>query len=164
VENVFARLKTFEKAPGNRIGDYDLDANDSATMTVDFANGAMGVIHTSRWATGHLNDLRLRVHGDKGAIEVIHKPGATTLRVCLDADVENSVWRKVAPGKVKTNYQRFIEAILTGAKVEPGFRHAADLQRVLDLAIESDKTRRELALLRSVAEMPPSEIPVDRAP
>ena len=36
------RLKTFNKAPGNRIGEYTLDANDSFTMSVDFTSGAIG--------------------------------------------------------------------------------------------------------------------------
>jgi len=144
VTNVFARLKAFDKAPGNRIGEYDLDANDSATMTVDFANGAMGVIHASRWATGHLNDLRLRIHGDKGALEVIHTLDWTTLRGCIGKDVEKGVWRNIKPGKVKTNYQRFAEAVAKGRTVEPGFRHAAELQKVLDCAMEADSARREL--------------------
>ena len=144
VTDVFARLKAFDKAPGNRIGEYDLDANDSATMTVNFANGAMGVIHASRWATGHLNDLRLRIHGDKGALEVIHTLTWTTLRGCVGKDVERGVWKDIKPGKVKTNYQRFVEAVAKGQRVEPGFRHAAELQKVLDLAMEADKTRREL--------------------
>jgi predicted dehydrogenase len=144
VETVFARLKAFDKAPGNRIGDYDLDANDSATMTVDFANGAMGIIHTSRWATGHLNDLRLRIHGDKGALEVIHTLDWTTLKGCLGKDIEKGIWKDIRPGKVKTNYQRFAEAVARGVSVEPGFRHAAELQKVLDIAMESDKARREM--------------------
>ena len=67
IDHVFGRLKTFDKAPGNKIGEYDLDANDSFTMAVDFTNGALGVIHASRWATGHFNELRLRVYGEKGA-------------------------------------------------------------------------------------------------
>jgi predicted dehydrogenase len=144
VETVFARLKAFDKAPGNRIGEYELDANDSATMTVDFANGAMGVIHTSRWATGHHNDLRLRIHGDKGALEVIHTLQWTTLKACLGKDIETGNWKDVNPGKVKTNYQRFAEAVARGVSVEPDFRHAAELQKVLDLAIEADRTRKEM--------------------
>ncbi|MDX3927118.1 MAG: Gfo/Idh/MocA family oxidoreductase [Shinella sp.] len=144
VEHVFARLKAFEKAPDNRIGEYDLDANDSFTMTVDFANGALGVIHASRWATGHLNELRLRMHGDKGAIEVIHSTEGSRLRGCLGEDVERAVWRDIDAGTVLTNYQRFAAAVMAGAQVEPGFRHAAELQRVLDLAIVTEKERREL--------------------
>ncbi len=146
VEHVFARLKTFDKAPGNRIGDYDLDANDSFTMTAEFANGAMGVIHASRWATGHLNELRLRMHGEKGAIEVIHTPEGSTLRACLGADVETGAWKDVDAGNVLTNYQRFADAVHARKSVEPGFRHAANLQKVLDLAMLTEKQRRELTV------------------
>ncbi len=144
VEHVFARLKAFDKAPDNRIGEYDLDANDSFTMTVDFANGALGVIHSSRWATGHLNELRLRMHGDRGALEVIHSTEGSKLRGCLGEDVEKAVWREIDAGTVPTNYQRFAAAVAAGQKIEPGFRHAAELQKVLDLAIETEKGRCEL--------------------
>ncbi len=144
VEHIFARLKTFDKAPGNRIGEYDLDANDSFTMTAEFANGAMGVVHASRWAVGHLNELRLRMHGDKGAIEVIHTPDGSMLKACLGDDIEKGIWKNIDAGTVLTNYQRFIDAVRAGKTVEPGFRHAADLQKVLDLAMVTEKERREL--------------------
>lgn len=143
VEHVFARLKAFDKAPDNRIGEYDLDANDSFTMTVDFANGALGVIHSSRWATGHLNELRLRMHGNRGALEVIHSTEGSRLRGCLGEDVEKAVWRELDAGTVPTNYQRFAAAVTAGEKIEPDFRHAAELQKVLDLAIETEKDRCE---------------------
>ncbi len=42
-----ARLKTFDKAEGGKIGPYTLDANDSASMQVEFENGALGVIHAA---------------------------------------------------------------------------------------------------------------------
>jgi len=146
IDHVFARLKTFDKAPGNKIGEYDLDANDSFTMTAEFTNGAMGVVHASRWATGHLNELRLRMHGNKGAIEVIHTPDGSTLKACLSDDIEKGIWKDIDAGTVLTNYQRFIDAIRAGKTAEPGFRHAADLQKVLDLAMVTEKERRELAV------------------
>lgn len=157
LERVSARLKTFDKAPGNRIGEYDLDANDSFVMMAEFANGAMGVIHASRWATGHLNELRLRMHGDKGAIEVIHTPNGSTLRACSGADVENAVWRDIDAGTVPTNYQRFAEAVRTGVPGDPDFRHAADLQIVLDHAMTTGGELPQLAIRRAIAAAPPSE-------
>ena len=132
------------RSPAARIGEYDLDANDSFTMTVDFANGALGVIHASRWATGHLNELRLRMHGDRGALEVIHSTEGSQLRGCLGEDVEKAVWRELDAGTVPTNYQRFAAAVAAGQQIEPGFRHAAELQKILDLAIETERERREL--------------------
>ena len=146
IGNVFARLKTFDKAPGNRIGEYDLDANDSFTMTAEFTNGAMGVIHASRWATGHLNELRLRVHGDKGALEVVHRVDGSKLRACLKEDVETAVWKEIEVDPVETNYQKFIAAIRGGHMQEPSFRHAANLQKVLDLAMMTELERRELSV------------------
>jgi predicted dehydrogenase len=49
VVHVFARLKTFDKAPpSNTIGEYDLHANDSFAMSVDFSNGAVGPVSPLR--------------------------------------------------------------------------------------------------------------------
>ena len=67
---VSAMLHTFDKAPGGKIGEYVLDANDSATMQVQLSNGAIGVIHATRMASGHLNDLSLQIFGTKGGLEV----------------------------------------------------------------------------------------------
>jgi len=144
IDHVFARLKTFDKAPEGRIGEYTLDANDSFTMSVDFANGALGVVHASRWATGHLNELRLRIYGERGGIEVDHSPNGSSLRVCVGSDVETASWKTIEVEPVPTNYQRFVEAVRTRGPHNPDFRHAANLQRVLDLAMVAERERREL--------------------
>jgi predicted dehydrogenase len=144
IDHVFARLKTFDKAPGNKIGEYELDANDSFTMAVDFDNGALGVIHATRWATGHFNELRLRVYGEKGGVEVQHRHTDSRLRVVLGDDIETGAWQEMEVDPVPTNYQRFVDAVRAGKTEEPSFRHAANLQHVLDLATVTDRERREL--------------------
>ncbi|RWP86542.1 MAG: Gfo/Idh/MocA family oxidoreductase [Mesorhizobium sp.] len=144
INHVFCRLRAFDKAPGNRIGDYGLDANDSFAMTLDFSNGAFGVVHASRWATGHLNELRLRIYGEKGGIEVVHNLDGSTLKACIGENVENAIWEELDAGTVPTNYQRFTDAVRSGEQAEPSFRHAAELQKVLDLAVVSDEKRAEL--------------------
>ncbi|MGG7578654.1 Gfo/Idh/MocA family protein [Rhizobium sp. Nf11,1] len=144
IDHVFARLKTFNKAPGGQIGEYMLDANDSFTMAVDFANGALGVIHASRWATGHLNELKLRIYGEKGSLEVINRPAGSELRGCLGEDAETASWKEIEAPPVPTNYQRFAEAVASGIQPDPNFRHAANLQKVLDLAMVTERERREL--------------------
>ncbi|UXS42527.1 Gfo/Idh/MocA family oxidoreductase [Agrobacterium tumefaciens] len=146
VERIFTRLKTFDKYEGNKIGVYDLDANDSFTMTAELENGAMGVIHASRWATGHLNELRLRIHGDKGALEVIHTPDYSSLRACIGEDVEKAIWKTIDVEPVPTNYEKFARAVMEGGPADPDFRHAANLQKVLDLSIIADRERREVAV------------------
>ena len=144
ITRAFGRLQTFHKADHDKIGDYKLDANDSFAMSVEFANGALGVIHASRFATGYLNTLRLRVFGDKGAIEVQHGTDGSTLRACIGEDAEAPVWKDVAVDPVQTNYQRFVEAVAAGVSLDPTFRHAANLQRIIDLAVQTDRDRKEL--------------------
>lgn len=144
VEQVFATLRTFDKAPGGRIGDYVLDANDSFTMSVDFANGALGVVHASRWATGHLNDLRLRIYGEKGGLEVVHRPSGSELNACLGPNIDAAVWENIPVAPVPTNYDRFVAAIRDGQPCQPDFRHAASLQRILDQAQVSHAERRQV--------------------
>lgn len=134
--SVQARLKTFDKVVGNRIGDYVLDANDSAVMSLSFPNGALGIIHASRFMTGYLNTLRLGVFGSHGALEIDHSLASTTLRVCSGDDVHRQAWREVISDPVNTNYQKFIGAIVSGVQDEPSFRHAARLQRILDLCAD----------------------------
>jgi predicted dehydrogenase len=145
IGHVFARLQTFEKAPGNKIGEYELDANDSFTMAVGFDNGALGVIHATRWATGHFNELRLRVYGERGGVEVQHRHDGSRLRVVLGDDAETGTWQEMEVDPVPTNYERFVEAVRSGGNQEPSFRHAANLQKVLDLATVTDRERREMA-------------------
>jgi predicted dehydrogenase len=145
ISHAFGRLQTFHKTEGDKIGEYKLDANDSFTMSVEFTNGALGVIHASRFATGYLNTLRLRVFGDKGALEVQHGTDGSTLRVCIGEDAELPIWRDVEVDLVETNYQRFVQAVTAGQSLDPTFRHATNLQKIIDLAMVTDRDRKELA-------------------
>lgn len=137
LSNVYCRLHTFDKAPNNQIGEYTLDANDSFAMSVSFANGAIGTISATRFATGHLNDLRLRVYGDKGGIEVNHRPENSDISVSLGDDIKTGTWKTLDVEPVITNYQRFTDAVRAGKTAEPSFDHAAKLQKVLDLSTVS---------------------------
>lgn len=134
VAEVSARLATFDKAPGGWIGDYRLDANDSATMQVRLAGGALGVVHTTRFATGHLNDLRLRLYGTEGGLEVRFEAATSALSACLGEDRMTATWRPVDCPPVPTVYQVFVDAIRGERPAEPAFARGAELQRLLDAA------------------------------
>ena len=134
---VSARLATFPKAPGDRIGDYVLDANDSATMQLVLEGGAIGTVAATRFATGHLNDLRLRIYGDKGGLEVLFERGESRLNACLGADRLTATWQAVACPPVPTIYQRFVAAIRGEGAAIPDFARGAALQRLLDRAEQS---------------------------
>jgi predicted dehydrogenase len=146
VASVFGRLKTFDKAPGNRIGEYTLDANDSFTMNVDFTSGAIGTIQATRTAAGQMDQLRLRVYGETGSVEMIYDTGTSTLRACTGEDVHTATWHDVPFEPVETNYQRFVAAIRAGKTQEPSFRRAANIQKVLDAAMASHASGRDEAV------------------
>jgi predicted dehydrogenase len=141
-----ARLKTFDKAEGGMIGDYRLDANDSCAMTVEFSNGALGVVHMSRAATGKANDLDLTIHGEKGALKIWATTDDSSLEVCLGPDIETQTWKRLECPPTPRNADRFVLALLSGTNGQPDFRHAADVQRLLDLCIVSDAERRMLTV------------------
>ena len=134
---VSARLATFHKAPGDRIGEYPLDANDSATMQLVLSNGALGTVAATRFASGHLNDLRLRLYGDKGGLEVSFENQISRLRACLEPDLQTASWHEVDAPVLPNIYQRFIAAIRGEGAADPDFARGAMLQRLLDRAEQS---------------------------
>ena len=138
VREVSCRLKTFDKAPGNRIGEYPLDANDSAVMHLELANGAIGVLHATRFATGHLNDLHLRIFGDLGGIEISHTTKGDTCRISQGENRLSGDWEDVKCEAVPSIYTRFVSALRGESSADPDFAQGAALQQVLDLAIASD--------------------------
>ena len=68
------------------------------------------------------------------------------LFTCLGDDAETGTWTEVTVDPVPTNYMRFVEAIRRGENLEPSFRHATNIQKVLDLATVTDRDRRELSV------------------
>jgi len=139
-----ARMRTFDKAEGGAIDVYRLDVNDSVAMTAEFSNGALGVIHMSRYATGKANDLDLMIHGEKGALKIWANSLESRLEVCLGADIETQTWRALECPPTPRNEERFLIALLTRENGDPSFRHAAGVQKLLDLAFVSDAEGRML--------------------
>lgn len=141
---ISCKLKTFDKAPGNKIGKYPLTANDSAIMNVELENGAMGVIHASRFATGYANTLKLVIHGDQGAVRVDLDQSWDHLDICRGPNIHTQAWERIKAPSVKSNFFRFIDSLNQGMVQDPSFEKAADLQRVLDLCVESDAEGRTM--------------------
>jgi predicted dehydrogenase len=141
-----ARMKTFDKAEGNVIDVYTLDVNDSVAMTVELSNGALGVVHMSRFATGKSNDLDLLIHGDVGALKVWANSTDSSLETCLGPDIDTQTWTPYDLPPSPRNEERFVIALLSGVNGEPDFRHAAKVQKLLDLAFVADAEGRTLAV------------------
>lgn len=138
IQAISPLLTTFDKAPGNRIGDYNLDANDSMVLTAQLGNGASGVIHATRYAPGHLNDLSLKIFGTQGGLELTNEGPLGTLKACTGDDQVAIQWRDVPLSPVKTNYQRFAQAVQTGTPMTPNFADATRLQAVIDATLAPD--------------------------
>lgn len=132
VSSISCLLKTFDKAEGGKIDEYTLDANDSATMQMQLSGGAIGTVAATRFATGHMNDLRLRIYGDVGGLEVRFEGAVSALRASLGEDVLTPTWRDVECPTLPTIYERFIDAIRGTGAAEPSFARGAELQRILD--------------------------------
>jgi len=146
IKEVYCRMRAFQKAPGDRIGDYKLDANDSAVLNVEFANGALGTIHTSRWVGGHTNRLALKIAGTQGTISIDSDISTSAFKICNGKGLDKNEWNEVACKPVPSNYQRFISAIQSGTPGEADFARGAEVQKVLDACFESEKTNRPIRL------------------
>ena len=141
-----ADLVTFPKAEGDRIGDYQLDANDSVAMTARLKSGALATILATRYATGHGNDLSLALHGTKGALKVTADHLTSSLRGCFGKDIDRARWRKLSTPPVRRNARRFVDALSSGVNGDPSFRRAAEIQKLIDAAFESATTAGEVSI------------------
>jgi len=139
-------LKNFPKKPASFRGNK-LDANDTAISMVKFKNGAVGTIFASRFITGHSNDLKVGVYGDKGAIELYLDPNIESsyqeLRVCKgDNALKKYLWETVIAPETPNLYERFINGIKTGKNGPGDFATGAKVQDYLDRCFESDKKKK----------------------
>jgi predicted dehydrogenase len=151
-ENVFCLLKTFDKAPDGRIGDYQLDANDSALVTLECANGAVGTLAITRLATGHQNSLALSIHGDRAALRLDLDKSYQMLEICrLAPDGTTQPWESVYCGKTPNIYQRFVDSIRSGKQDQPDFARGAEVQHLLDACHRSAESRSMIPLAPVVA-------------
>ncbi len=144
IAEVSCLLRTFPKGVrGNRVGPDRLDANDSFVSTISLAAGGVGVVHASRWATGHLNSLRVRVYGDTGAVEVDLDRDPSSYRLVRGKrDAREARWRIVPCKPTPTQYERFVTGIRTGRRDPSDFRNGAKVQAYLEASIESSESGR----------------------
>ena len=144
VTEVSGMLKTFDKAPNNQIGEYVLDANDSVVLTTSLANGAVAVFQASRYMTGYINDIKLNVFGDKGALAIDYSNTNThdILRTCLGDDIKTGTWQEEKLDKQPSTITRFINAVTKQDKPEPSFIRASQMQKVIDAAFVSNEQNK----------------------
>ena len=135
-------LKTF-KDKGEKIGEYVLDANDTFVSMVEFNNGAVGTITSTRFGTGYKNRLDLKIFCDKGAVRISFDDPVSEgnhYEITKEIDSKNMYWEKIPTSPTPSNFERFIKSIKTGQNDQPDFKRGAEIQKVLDSCFESAKT------------------------
>ena len=148
INKINCRLKTF-KDKGEKIGEYILDANDSFVSMVEFENGAIGTVSSTRFATGNVNKLDLKIYCDKGAVSMKFDDPITqgnTYSICTDINAtppnneKGLDWKTIKTDPTPSNYERFIHSIKTKKNDQPDFKRGADIQKILDSCfISSEK-------------------------
>jgi predicted dehydrogenase len=146
IKTVYAQFKTFTKIKGRKLGEYTLDANDTALIQVEYKNGAMGSLHTTRWATGHLNTVQLLVCGTKGAVRINLDRSREKLEITTGDDMNSAKWTELECPPVPSMGERFIRAIKTGVKEQPDFARGAEVQKVLDACFVSSKQGKRVVV------------------
>ena len=160
IQSVSCKLNTFDKGVRRPYKGFSLDANDSAHIVAKFADGAMGTINASRWATGHVDSLFLQIHGTKGALKVDLDGGENKLWVCVGDDIDKPRWKQVSCGRCVTIYQKFIESIRTGQNDAPTFLEGARVQQYIDTCFASAEQNKPMKLSkRSSVGMRNTEMP-----
>ncbi|HEY6079711.1 MAG TPA: Gfo/Idh/MocA family oxidoreductase [Polyangiaceae bacterium] len=108
-----------------------LDANDTALIELRFRDGGLGVLHLTRWATGHANHLRLEVHGTEGAVMFDLDRSEETLDTCLGKHTSTATWKTQKLKPAPTIYQRFVRAVQSGEADQPDLQRGAEIQAYL---------------------------------
>jgi predicted dehydrogenase len=117
-----------------------LDANDTAIIELRFAEGGLGLLQTTRWATGHANHLRLEAHGTEGAIMFDLDRSYETLDTCFGTGTTSAKWKTLKLKPAPSIYQRFVRAVESGDQEQPDLLRGAQIQAYLDACEQSARS------------------------
>ena len=120
-------------------GHYDVD--DRAVLTMDYADGAIGVATISFICLPAQRKVTL--HGTEGSMEI--EPTELRLHIGPEQDAE-VITLKTESDALRPQMNHFIERVRSGADPVEGAREALDVQRVIDAAYRSAEshTREEV--------------------
>lgn len=158
IVRVNAQLDTFVERPG--IDNTPLiPANDSASVNLQFDNGAQGMIRASAVANrGDRGvDIGVRLCGDSGTLEIEHIFNGVEAGVKFrgvrhgeeqfgDIVIPNEFYKDITKGEIFDPYIKqsagprlFVEAIVEDRPVSPNFYDGLKVQQVIDSALESNQ-------------------------
>jgi predicted dehydrogenase len=164
LERVFADCETFfRQRPHAETGEMvDVDADDLSLVLARTRSGALGMIEASKMATGTNSDLKVEIHGEKGAIRFnlmdpnwlevydVRDPaepigGMRGFRKVETCGRYPSPGGRFPTGAFNIGFLRshvaclhhFLSAVAGKATAHPTFREAADLQRLMEVSYAS---------------------------
>ncbi|MEM6885110.1 MAG: Gfo/Idh/MocA family oxidoreductase [Verrucomicrobiota bacterium] len=146
VKTVNCQLKTFTDIKGKKRKGYTLDANDTAILRCELANGAIGTIQTTRWATGYMNSLHLEIFGEKGGIRIDYDKDPHAYEICAGKDRHKAIWKTVKCQPALTNFKRFIKSIRSKTNLQPDFARGTEIQQTLDASFRSHQTGKTVKI------------------
>jgi len=168
VTEVAAALETFVKRrplPEDPARKGRVTVDDAALALVRFANGAVGSIEGTRFATGRQNYNRFEVNGSRGSVAFNMERMNELEYFSRDDDVKTQGFRQIMATEPEHAYcgawwpaghiigyehtfthtvYDFLEAVASGRPVKPDFEDGVRNQLVLEAISKAARTRRWL--------------------
>jgi len=168
VEQVLADCRTFHTTRrGASGGALDVTADELTTMLVRMKSGASGTIELSKVAAGVNDELRMEIHGDRGALRFnLVDPNYVEFYDHTAAEKPyggDRGWKRIQtvgnypppagnlmPGKLSIGWitghitclHQFLSAVAGKEEAHPTFEETVAMQQVLDAGYRSSETRQ----------------------
>lgn len=143
IGEVSCRTGIFPKGePGEQVGEFKLDANDSAVASLQFRDGAMGQVSVTRWAAGRTNSMVIEVYGTEGAamFDLDRSPDSYAI-IRGRAKLDKAEWAEVACKPYPNTYARFVDAIRTGKTAQANFQDGLASLDLVEACLLSDRKK-----------------------
>ncbi len=152
--------------PDGKGGSAVVDTEDQAVMTVRLSSGALGTLEASKIATGAEDDLRVEIHGSRGALRFsLMEPDFLEVFGLAAPDLPlggTRGWTRIAtlqryaapavfPSPRATSgwlrghvhcLWHFLDAVARRAQPEPSLQRGVDVQRIMGCAETAAGTGR----------------------